>query len=229
MNCLEFHRHCLADPDSRDPEFLRHRESCPACARLAARTDALDRDLARAMRVPVPDGLEGRIRLAQTTRRRRVNARYSWLAMAASVLLMVSGMRFGYYYMQLAPLDRAVLHEAAEHANMYTPSGLMTVAAIETQFRKARMQLRGPLKIYAAEYCTIHGVDALHLVLETDHGLVTVLIMPNNAVTAPMHVAGGGLSGMIEPAARGSVAVIGAPPTEVAELTQQVEKAVVVL
>ena len=87
MNCLDFRRRIGAEPRSRDPELLAHRDACKdGCAAFWQRAQRFEDDIEAAMAVPVPEGLADRILLVQATdeRRRQVACRRAWMAMAAS-------------------------------------------------------------------------------------------------------------------------------------------------
>ena len=57
MDCLEFRRRRAAEPQSRDPELLAHRDSCAACTAAWERAQVFERELLAALEVPVPAGL----------------------------------------------------------------------------------------------------------------------------------------------------------------------------
>ena len=67
MECLEFRRRLGAEPHSRDPQVLAHRETCASCAAAWEKAQRFDRDLQGALDVPVPEGLAERVLLAQAT------------------------------------------------------------------------------------------------------------------------------------------------------------------
>lgn len=68
MNCLEFRRRIGAEPRSRAPELLAHRDSCKdGCAAFWQRAQRFDDDLEAALAIPLPEGLVDRILLAQAT------------------------------------------------------------------------------------------------------------------------------------------------------------------
>ena len=60
-----------------------------------------------------------------------------------------------------------------------------------------------------AQSCRFRGEKVPHLVVQTDAGPVTVMVLRNEKVTAPVKFAEQGYVGTILPAGPGSVAVIG--------------------
>ena len=65
MNCLEFRRTALSEPGNRTQDYLSHRGECDDCARYADSVGVLDKKIADALRVPVPEDLANRIKLRQ--------------------------------------------------------------------------------------------------------------------------------------------------------------------
>ena len=61
MDCLEFRRTFGGDPMSREAALAEHRLACRACASFAEDVRELDGQLARAMDLPVPEGLVERV------------------------------------------------------------------------------------------------------------------------------------------------------------------------
>ena len=103
MNCLEFRRHVGAEPSSTLAAVAAHREECPACAGFQGEMQALDRLLAKAMRVDLVSGTRDALvsgmhaatasaaaavgRVPGPSRARPVTVRpRRWLAMAASLV-----------------------------------------------------------------------------------------------------------------------------------------------
>ena len=78
MNCLEFRREKLADPQRASGEARSHAFACAACSAFARRFDESERSLALALEVPVPEGLVERILF------RAGNPQRSWRALAAA-------------------------------------------------------------------------------------------------------------------------------------------------
>ncbi len=60
-----------------------------------------------------------------------------------------------------------------------------------------------------AESCRFRGRKVPHLVVQTDAGPVTVMVLPRESVAAPVQFDEGGYSGTILQAGPGSVAVLG--------------------
>ena len=88
MNCLEFRRAALIDPQHPGHEALEHEASCPSCAHFYRELRMQEEALYEAMNVPVPDGLADRVLLRQTRGwRERLFPRFAAPALAASLAL----------------------------------------------------------------------------------------------------------------------------------------------
>lgn len=91
MNCLEFKRLALSDPNSQDVSFIEHSNSCADCLKYVSGVRKMDADLATSLDVKVPSDLVARLQLntemteeAEEVGRRSTTQRY---AIAASVAL----------------------------------------------------------------------------------------------------------------------------------------------
>ena len=71
-----------------------------------------------------------------------------------------------------------------------------------------------------AQTCVINGKDVPHLVIQGETGPVTILLMPDQAVSAAEPLEGENMHGVILPVGNGSVAIIG--PRE--ESLERIEK-----
>ena len=69
----------------------------------------------------------------------------------------------------------------------------------------------------------INGKKIPHLVMQGEQGPVTILLLPDEAVDAPVPIEGQGINGIILPVGDGSVAIIG----ERNEKLEAIEKNVV--
>ena len=58
MNCFEFRRHSLSDPDTMDNEWLHHMKSCTGCTEFYSDIKNFDNKLFAAMKIDVPENLQ---------------------------------------------------------------------------------------------------------------------------------------------------------------------------
>lgn len=224
MNCLEFRRHCLAEPGSQDSEFLRHKRECPRCADYAAGVGQVDRKLAEALHVDVPANLASRIILRQSIHRDQAKRkqRTRMYALAASVLLTV-GLAGGVFVMTRPPsLDRAVI--ARINA---VPEALVAGEAVSNQ-KLVRVldtlgaELKGNLgRVSYASIYYVREHQCGQLVIAGAKGPVTVLLMPGIYVTHQRPIQNARFTGVIVPTANGSMAIVGEQEEDLYKIEQQ--------
>jgi len=227
MNCLAFRRALSAGPATEDSEVLAHRRACAGCDEFARRQAAFERTLSEAVRIPVPDGLASRVLVAHGVGlegSRRVRRRRVRVAFVASVSL---GLAISWLVLRPEPLDRAVVaHIDQERSHLadrrdLSPDEVNQVLAPLGISVEASV---GP--VHYAGTCPIRKHLGAHLVLEGEKGPVTVLFMPHEPVVGRLHVRDAGLQGIIAPAGRGSIAIVGRPGEALDGIERRVRLAV---
>jgi hypothetical protein len=210
MDCLEFRRAAGADPKHLGAEAMAHRDSCPRCAEFLRQMLALDERIRAALAVPVP------ARVATASVAPNVVAfpsidRRRWLALAASI---AGGVMIGSLLWVSAP--RASLaadvakHMGHEPGVMVSTSKPEDASTVERVFERGGIRLRGNAGMVSyAQTCRFRGEKVPHLVVQTDAGPVTVMVLRNEKVGAPVNFDEQGYTGTIIPAGPGSIAVVG--------------------
>jgi hypothetical protein len=183
MNCLEFRRRIGAEPRSRDPEILAHRDSCKdGCAAFWQRAQRFEDDLEAALAVPVPEGLADRILLAQATgeRHRQVGRRRAWMAMAASVLIAFAGVGMLWRHADLNSLPALAVAHMPEEMDAMSLTEPMTDAQVEAGFvgRATRLKGPAPVGVTYVHDCTVGPYPAVHVVTRMNDEPVVALYMP---------------------------------------------------
>jgi len=213
MDCLEFRRALYHAPEEPSEDFLAHRAGCAECAAEASRVQVLEAELRRVMEVPVPDGLAARI-VFQHTRgaRRQVSLRLAWTA----GILLTAGTAglLGYLYgLDREPaLPDAVLAVVTRDLTPLTRTATVAPPLVGTTLAGIGARLQGELSpIFHAKKCNIRGEDGVHLVLQGERGRVTVFLLPNEPTNNRLTIDSGRFNGLIVPADRGSVVVLGEP------------------
>lgn len=208
MNCFEFRKICHTEPRSTVPEYRRHREECCACADFAARQDEFERSLADALRVEVPDGLEARLILRQTTARASSFRRV--LAYAASVLVTLGVVGALLWQPGAQPLDEEVIAHILDEPGHLLSQDVVPAERAARVLAAIGMKVQGELGLVRfADRCP--GRPGAHLVLAGSRGPVTVMIMPDRPVPERLTLARSGFTGVLAPAGRGSIAIVGMP------------------
>ena len=65
MNCLEFKRLALSEPNSGNSDFVRHSKDCPDCLKYVASIRKMDNDLSKSLNVEMPSDLLARLQFNQ--------------------------------------------------------------------------------------------------------------------------------------------------------------------
>ena len=226
MNCEEYREAISADPAFDGG--ADHLSACAECQAYRREMQALNLKIAKAMQLNVPalelpelPAVDHVVPLAA----REPLSKPVWFAMAASVVFaVVMGARLlgiGVSYDSLGEEILAHLdHEPYALRITDTPvsdSRLRNVVPANI----AEMDHSAGLITYA-QSCVIDGKDVPHLVIQGETGPVTILLMPDQQVSAAESLEGENIHGVILPVGKGSVAIIG--PRE--ESLERVEESV---
>ena len=177
FHCLDFRRAKLADPTRLPGEARKHLAACRACQDFARKVDADDKRIAAALQVAVPEGLAERVLLR--ARSRRLRPAWRLMAVAATVVLSIGiGLKT---WLPAAHQDYArfaiehVLHEpeALSSHRLADPREFGTVLA------RFGGELQAPVgKVRYMKLCPVPGGTGWHIVLDTEHGTATLLLIP---------------------------------------------------
>lgn len=178
MNCLDYRRQLAAVPDALDAEARTHEAGCPRCAQARNDAQAFEATLRNALAVPVPESLADQILLRQTTERRRdrgARRRTFALRFAAVLALAVAGGLLWRAQLTSRPLpDLAVAHLSHEPYALASRARVPP-AQVRTLFAARGVALRGdPGEVDYLNLCPLGRDQALHMVVQTDRGPVTV-------------------------------------------------------
>jgi hypothetical protein len=77
-----------------------------------------------------------------------------------------------------------------------------------------------------AQTCVINGRKIPHLVIQGQRGPVTILLLPDEALDAPVPIEGDSINGVILPVGGGSVAIIGEREEKLEAIQQNVVNSV---
>ncbi len=223
MDCLEFRRTAGGDPRHLPDDARAHAESCPACAEHLRRLRAFDERIRIALSVPV--GAESVPQVAALpggVDRRR------WMALAASV---VGGVLVGTLLWVWSPRD-SLARDLVEHVG-HEPQAMASSAPADVD-AVARVLERGGIRLrpeigtvsYASS-CEFRGHTVPHLVVQTDRGPVTVMVLRHEKATDSSSFDEQGYAGRIVPTGPGSIAVIGGASEDLDQVTAEVLAAVI--
>jgi len=224
VDCLEFRRLAGADPQHPDSAVLEHAAGCPRCTGYLRQTQELDRHILAALSVPVPPRHAGRATGSAVPGLDRGR----WYALAASIvagvlvgsLLWVGGPRNSLAQDVLAHME----HEPEALVVTTTPADGSVLGRV---LERGGIRLRPEVgTVSYANSCRFRGRTVPHLVVQTDGGPVTVMVLRNEPLDAPVRFAEQGFAGTIVPAGPGSIAVIGGSDADLEQITERVLAAV---
>jgi hypothetical protein len=208
MDCNAYRRSMMADPRAADPRLREHRESCHDCNLFTESLQRFESSLGRALHVALPaDTLPP---LAKATPALRVPNRGRWLAMAASVLMAVVVAGVLWVAGPGSSLAADVVTHMGGEPDAWSTRAPVLDSELEAVLRDSHLRLSdgaGPVS-YAAS-CAFRGHHVPHLVIQTDAGPVTVMVLVHENVPKPVRFEESGYRGVIVPVAgHGSLAVL---------------------
>lgn len=224
MNCPEFHRWLMIDPNRREEQFLDHLGHCPECAREAERAREFEQKLLAAFDAEPLEGLAHAPAPPPAGFRR-------W-ALAASLLLALGlsawfGLHSGLYPGLQTELSVAVLEHIKNEPGSLTEDRNLSAATVEVMLSALGARLTadpGPVRYLG--HCHIRKQYGLHLVVPGKRGPVTVLLMPGEYVPERWALDSVRFSGLIVPTDYGSMAVVGARREPVETVIEKIQESV---
>lgn len=184
-----------ADPGHLSPEVEAHLAGCEECRKFRDETLALDGHLRAALELPLP-----------AFRRRAPPVRR--FALAASVVLALVVAGGAWLFRPQSALAGELVAHVEEEADSWNSHEQMPAASIASVLGTAGVEFDARMPIVYAAPCPFRGRRIAHLVVQTAHGPLTVMLLPHVNVTRREKFSEDGLDGMLLPAGKGSVAVL---------------------
>ena len=227
MNCEEYRQAVAADP-------AFHVSGCTDCQAYRDAMRSLNVEIARALQLDVPAlvmpdlpviASDNVVALAP----RKLRAKPAWFALAASVMLAAV---IGFGLVGTGVDNYSLAEEVVAHLDhepyalrpSTTPVSNERLAAM-VPADVARMDHSAGLITYA-QSCVINGKTVPHLVIQGQHGPVTILLMPEEPVAEAVPLDGENIHGAILPVGEGSIAIIGAREEKLEPIEKSVLKSV---
>jgi hypothetical protein len=217
MDYSEFKRLLGADPASRDPDFLAARNSSPEFEQAARAADEFERKLNHALRIAAPEDMLGSIlAIADRTGVERATPPRRWapFALAASLLMAVgaAGIVWNLNRDTESVEDYLVAHFAMDGSLLEAKAAGQSATNVQSILAevnfKARPEFAG--QVGFIKYCPTPDGKGVHMVLNTERGPVTVILMPATTVDDRGDLLENGMEARILSLDRGSIAVMGA-------------------
>ena len=218
--CLEFRRRVGSEPFAADAAIEAHRRECAACARHQDELRAMDSVIRRALEVSASPRARPAPAPARASRARLFAVAASLAAgIAVALIVLVAAPR--------AAIAREVVAHLRHEPGATQSAATMPPAAVAEVLGPAGMRLgAGAGAVSFAARCVFDGRVVPHLVVQTPEGQVTVLVLAHRPVSRPVRFEEQGYSGVVLPAPRGSIAVVGRDVAGLETVAQQVFDAV---
>jgi len=232
VNCEEYREAIAADPAFEGG--ASHVADCSDCQAYQREMLALNVKIAKAMQLNVPDLKMPELPEIDTGNVVTLPVRKRWLkpmlfAVAATVVLATSiSLRVSGVFQSYGSLAEEVL------AHMDHEPGALRVTDEPVSDRRLARAVPAKLAIFDrdaslityAQSCTINGKDVPHLVIQGEHGPVTILLMPEEKVAEATPIDGKSVKGVILPVGDGSIAIVGDREEQFETIQKNVVKAV---
>ena len=187
MNFSEFKKMLDTDPNNQDPEFLGARDSSPEFQQAAAASDDFEARIQQAVRISAPQGLLDELK--EISQQEEPSKGSSWMsyALAASVLMAIAvagltmrgpgaGTPVDEYVAHHYSLDGQKLLSQGEGALADNVSDVL--AQLQVSLSQETSDMVGFIK-----FCPTPGGKGAHMVINTNDGPITIIFMPDTAVT----------------------------------------------
>jgi Protein of unknown function (DUF3379) len=239
MDCAHYRRSLLADPHDPDPALREHRESCRDCSQYTERLLRFESRLERAFGVALPADVDSAtLDAAAMTRtaapRRSPAYRKGWLAMAASVLLAFVVAGALWLSVPGPSLAAAVVTHMREEPDAWRLTDVPVPSpALQDVLRGSHLRLTAGAGVVSyANSCGFRGHQVPHLVIQTESGPVTVMVLVHERSTKQVEFDEQGYRGVIVPVAgHGSLAVLtrgaAVDPKTIEDITRRVLDSIV--
>ena len=233
MNCEEYREAIAADPRASSEATAGHAALCESCAAFTADMRALDRRIARALEIEVPalgmpdlSAVDGGNVSALPVAKRSILSRPTWLAIAASfVLAAIVGIQlFGTIPGGEASLSEQILaHLDHEPGALRVTDVAVSNEQLDRVVNPSVSSMDRDIGLISyAQSCIINGKTVPHLVMQGEKGPITLLLMPDEKVSAATTIVGESVNGVILPVGSGSIAIIGRSDEALDEIEQRV-------
>lgn len=239
MNCQEFKRLALSDPNSDEVSRAAHAEDCPNCLEYLAEIRQMDADLAKSLDVPVPADLIARLQFTSEMQQSEEQAPIKRYAIAASVAiaLFVGGFmlsnqltsQFGEMSGDYETLLAAVVSHVDEVpiTPVWEPARAnQTVNALLASYDDS-LQIRGLEKLQFGRICPMGKYRGLHATLESANGQTTFAYIKGQPVGELFDASYQGYITRVKPVRGGNLVIISRTQRSLDQADSELKQAMV--
>jgi hypothetical protein len=217
MDCLTLRRIKLATPRDARPEVIEHLRGCADCAAFVRELENFEQHLHEVASIPVPEGLAEQVILRHREEQWPTlpDRKSGWftrtsLALAASVVLALSAI-VGYNAVQSSreELGASLIAHVLSEPEVLQANEHVELARLEHAFSRYGGELTGTIgEVRHLGRCSIDGVLADHILVQTAHGPATLILVPERRATVSRPMTRDGYAVVILPLRSGSVGIV---------------------
>jgi hypothetical protein len=234
-----------ADPHDVSGHLAEHLAGCAECSQFRHEMIALDNNIRRALEGPpgaaapaaqtvispataqVTALTDARARAAATKANKRSRNTHAWRGWAVAASVALLALFTVWAFRPNESLAQDVVQHVTLESNSWTSDEHVTPEEMRETLAHAGVELDTTTnKVMYAHSCPFHGHIVPHLVVSTPNGRVTVLILRYESVRRRMKFREGGMSGVITPAPRGSIAVLMRGDENIDSISNEVRQSV---
>jgi hypothetical protein len=195
LDCRQVRLAVGGDPRNLSAEVQQHLAGCAACRKFRDETLGLESRLEAALQLPL-----------HSFREKRAPVRRYALAASLLLALLVGGS--AWLFRPQAALADEVMEHVRHESGSWALQRRLTSEEIAAVLARAGVKYDARLPVVYASPCPFRGHVAPHLVLQTERGPITVMLLPHEKVARSTEFSEGDLHGTLLPAGEGSVAVL---------------------
>lgn len=229
MNCIEFKRLALSEPNSADHDFVSHSKSCPDCLKYVGGIRKMDADLSDSLNIEMPSDMVARLQLNQEMLEEMQDEpqvsknvfafqpmRKHAMVACVAVSLFVAGFVVSSQLNSNAIGDdyELLLSRVVEHMDHQAVTPLWdaeraneTANALLASY-DGNMRLKFLDSLQFARICPMGEKRGFHSALDTNAGQVTFVYIKGDSVGEPIDATYEGYASRVKPIRGGNLIII---------------------
>jgi len=237
MNCLDFKRLALSDPNSKEHSFVEHSQNCPDCLKYVGGVRKMDNDLANSLDVTIPGDLMAKLQLNQeisesTASSNRVR-RYAIAASFALALFVAGFMASNQLGVngEIGQDYETLLSAVVEHMNDQAVTPVWDAKRANESANTLLASYDGEMKLkflqnlQFSRICPMGKYRGLHATLETDSGQVTFAYIKGESVGELFDAGYEGYVSRVKPVRGGNLIIMSRTNKGLQQADSQLEEA----
>jgi hypothetical protein len=176
MDHTQYRSAVLTDPQDPNPELREHSENCAECSAFTRELLGFESRLARALRIEVPAGVSAEVVSLASRRRPVMGARL--MALAASALFGAALVGTIWVAVPSRSLAAAVVAHMAGEPDAWQTEAPVPAPDLNAVLQNSKVKLMPQAgAVSYASSCAFRGYVVPHLVVQSDSGPVTVMVL----------------------------------------------------